>query len=203
VGPIVGHASDGDSRRRQLMLADFKSTVGTHLDIGCEGWMFTASLDEKGNARGLHNQDYLHNGKILINPLLSAARRLQLGGDLCLHQHIELVFEKFQFEDHGLKLEDVHRKDRHNWAATQRLCQSKVRACLARMRSVDYPRRERTIGPEYYLEICANYIDIFLSPILDLRSRIVLCGKVSFFSGFGDYGFRMEIMVCWGIHKYW
>ena len=29
-------------------------------------------------------------------------------------------------------------------------------------------------------EICANYIDIFLSPILDLRSRIVLCGKVSF-----------------------
>ena len=41
--------------------------------------------------------------------------------------------------------------------------------------------RERTLGTEKYLEICANYIDIFLSPRLDLRSRLVLCSKVSFF----------------------
>ena len=25
VGPIIGHASDGDSRRRQIMLVDYKS----------------------------------------------------------------------------------------------------------------------------------------------------------------------------------
>lgn len=32
-----------------------------------------------------------------------------------------------------------------------------------------------------YLEICADYIDIFLSPRHDLHSRIVKAGKVSFF----------------------
>ena len=89
VGPIIGHASDGDSRRRQLMLADYKSDSGSWLKVDWEGWMFIASLDEKGDARRLHNQDYIHNGKKLINPLLSAARTLHLGGDLCLHSHIE------------------------------------------------------------------------------------------------------------------
>lgn len=33
VDSIVGHASDGDSRRRQLMLAGFFTMVGTCLDI--------------------------------------------------------------------------------------------------------------------------------------------------------------------------
>jgi hypothetical protein len=144
VGPIVGHASDGDSRRRQLMLADFKSIEGNRLDIGWEGWMISASLDENGDAKGLHDQDYLHNGKKLINPLLSAARILQLGGDLCLHNHIELVFQQFESDEHGLKMEDVDRKDRQNWGAAQRLiCQARVRTCLARMRDGDYPRREK------------------------------------------------------------
>ena len=32
-----------------------------------------------------------------------------------------------------------------------------------------------------YMQICADYIDIFLSPKLDIQSRIVLIGKVSFF----------------------
>ena len=181
VGPIFGHASDGDSCRRQLMLADYKSDSGRWLQVDWEGWMFTASLDEKEDAMGMHDQDYIHNGKKLINPLLSAARTLQLGGDLCLHSHIEQVFKEFTPEEHGLKLEDVERQDRQNWVATQRLCQSKVQTCLARMRCSDYAQLERTLGTELYLEICSNYIDIFCSLRLDLRSRVVLSGKVSFF----------------------
>ena len=58
------------------MLQDYKSDVGIRLHLGWEGWMFSASLDEHGNATGLHNQDYIHNGKKLINPLLSVARTL-------------------------------------------------------------------------------------------------------------------------------
>jgi hypothetical protein len=72
----VGHASDGDSRRRQLMLADYQRNDGIRLDVGWEGWVFTASLDSCGNAKGLHDQDYIHNGKKLINPLLSATKTL-------------------------------------------------------------------------------------------------------------------------------
>ena len=181
VGPIIGHTSDGDSRRRQLMLADYQSNEGICLDVGWEGWVFSASLNPSGNAKGLHDQDYIHNGKKLINPLLSAARTLQLGGDLCLHGHIEQVYEQFTVEEHGLIAEDVERRDRQNWAAAQRLCQFKVRSCLAHMRQPGYPHRERTLGTEFYLEICAAYIDIFCSPRLDLRSRVVLCGKVLFF----------------------
>ena len=114
VGPIICHASDSDSRRRQLMLADYKIDSGRRLQVDWEGWMFTTSLDEKGDAKGLHDQDYIHIGKKLINPLLSAARTLQLGGDLCLHSHIEQVFKEFIPEEHGLKLEDVERRDRQN-----------------------------------------------------------------------------------------
>lgn len=54
VGPIVGHASDGDSRRRQLMLQDYKGTLGSRLKIDWEGWILSASLDSMGNALGLH-----------------------------------------------------------------------------------------------------------------------------------------------------
>lgn len=74
--------------------------------------MFSASLDENVDAKGFHNQDYLHNGKNLINPWFSTARILQLGGNLCLHSHIELVFQQFESDEYGLKMKDVDRKDR-------------------------------------------------------------------------------------------
>jgi hypothetical protein len=41
--------------------------------------------------------------------------------------------------------------------------------------------QEQTLGTEMYLQICANYIDIFLSEKLDLKRRVVLTSKVSFF----------------------
>ena len=84
VGPIVGHTSDGDSRRRQLMLHDYRNEAGNRLSVGWEGWFLTASLNAEGNAFGLHNQDYIHNGKKLTNPLLSSLRCLQLEEDVCL-----------------------------------------------------------------------------------------------------------------------
>jgi len=40
---------------------------------------------------------------------------------------------------------------------------------------------EQTLETKYYLEVCMNYIDIFLSPILDLRSRVVFAFEVFFF----------------------
>lgn len=121
---------------------------------------------------------------------------------MCLHGHIEQVFQQFTVEEHGLTGEDVERRDRQNWAAAQRLYQSKVRTCLARMRARDYPHRERSLGTEFYLDICVAYIDIFCSPALDLRSRIVLCGKVSFFFDFGGCGCSMEITVYWVIRNH-
>ena len=92
-----------------------------------------------------------------------------------------MVYNKFNYDQHGLKLEDINRKDRQNWASAQRICQKKTRDCLAELRMSKEVHQERTLGTELYLEVCSNYIDIFLSPSLDLRSRIVLASKVSFF----------------------
>jgi hypothetical protein len=80
-----------------------------------------------------------------------------------------------------LKLKDLQRTDRQNWASAQRICQRKLRQCLHDLRiSVDV-HSERTLGTEMYLEICSDYIDMFCSPSLDLRGRLVLASKVSFF----------------------
>jgi hypothetical protein len=181
VGPIIGHASDGDSRRRQLMLRDYTSKSGPRFAIPWVGWMLSASSMDGTTVTGLHDQDFIHNGKKLINPLDSPVRVLQLGLDVCALEHIGLVYHRFSYDDHGLALEDIQRSDRQNWASAQRLCSAKTRHCLRELREAQDVHRERTLGTEMYLQICADYIDIFLSTKLDLQSRIVLAGKVSFF----------------------
>jgi hypothetical protein len=60
-----------------------------------------------------------------------------------------MVYNKFSYDQHGLKQEDIH--------------------------------QELTLATKLYMEICGSYIDIFLSITLDLRSRVVLASKVSFF----------------------
>lgn len=80
------------SHRRQLMLVNFNSMLWTCLDIEWEGWMLTAFSNKKGDARGLHDQYYHFNAKNLINSLLSRGKTLQIGGNLYLCKHIELMF---------------------------------------------------------------------------------------------------------------
>jgi len=55
VGPIIGHASDGDSRRRQLILANYKSNSNPRLQVEWPGWIFSATVDSLGNATRLHD----------------------------------------------------------------------------------------------------------------------------------------------------
>ena len=54
-------------------------------------------------------------------------------------------------------MKDIDRNDQQNWTTTQRLCQSKVKSCLAQMRDIDYSRRERILETEYYLEITLTF----------------------------------------------
>lgn len=106
-----------------------------------------------------------------------------------------MVYNRFSYDQHGLKQEDVKRSDCQNWGFAQRLCQEKVRTCLQEMWSEGSVHQERTLGTEKYLETCANYVSVFCSPHLDLRSRLVLASKVSIFFRFwklwfshGDHG---------------
>jgi hypothetical protein len=49
VGLVIGHASDGDSRRRQLMLHDYGLTTENRLRVEWDGWMFSAGLYNFGD----------------------------------------------------------------------------------------------------------------------------------------------------------
>ena len=70
------------------MLEDYRKQEGVRLNVNWEGWLLSAGIDSNGDAYGLHDQDYIHNGKKLINPLDSRVWDLILGGDIALHEHI-------------------------------------------------------------------------------------------------------------------
>jgi hypothetical protein len=116
-----------------------------------------------------------------VNPLDSHVKTMQLGEGVCCLEHIGQVFNKFTFDQHSLRLEDVKTTDCQNWTSAQRLCGTKARACLRELRVATDTHRERNLGTEMYLQICADYIDIFLSVTLGLRERVVLASKVFFF----------------------
>ena len=162
-----------------------------------EGWVYSSAVNANGEVIGLHDQDYIHNGKKLLNPLDSNVRTLRLGADMAQHQQICQLFNHFIVDEHGLLQEDYDRKDRQNWVSAQRFCSQKICCCLRSLRLSNEMHHERTLGTKMYLEICAGYMDIFLSPRHGLRARIVKPAKVFFSFEFGNCGRGMGIMVCW------
>ncbi|KAL2610849.1 hypothetical protein R1flu_022541 [Riccia fluitans] len=41
VGPVLGHANDGDARRRKLMLEDYLGSEGQRWTVGWDGWVLS------------------------------------------------------------------------------------------------------------------------------------------------------------------
>jgi hypothetical protein len=163
------------------MLEDYTSKVGSRYELPWEGFVLSASVVDSGSVSGLHDQDFIHNGKKLNNPLDSPVHVLQLEGDVCCLEHVGQMYNKFSFDEHGLRLEDVNRTDMQNWAIAQRICAAKTRSYLRELRVSRQLNQERTLDTEMYLQICSDYIDIFLSLSLCLKDRVVLASKVSFF----------------------
>ena len=102
MGPIIGHASDGDSRCWQLMLKDYKCKEGMQFTVDWLRWLLTMRIADGTKVSGLHDQDYIHNGKKLVNLLDSVARTLMVGGDLCNINHLGMVYNTFSCDQHGL-----------------------------------------------------------------------------------------------------
>jgi hypothetical protein len=55
IGPIIGHASDGDSRRRQLMLSSYTCADGQRYGISWPGWVMSGTVIASGQVQGLHD----------------------------------------------------------------------------------------------------------------------------------------------------
>lgn len=83
-----------------------------------------------GAVASLRDQPFIHNGKKLINPLDLQTKPLCLGGDVACLEHLRIVQQAYPFDDHGVKPNDIKRKDHQHWASTQRLFQFKAQLCL-------------------------------------------------------------------------
>ena len=136
VGPLIGHSSDGDSRRRKLNMLQLgtKNVGSRYRAVPMElGFVLSYRKVETENGyiiRDACDQDYIHNHKKLLNPLDHASRVLMLGDYLVHMNHLQLVYEMFPIPDHGLGLNDIQRSDRQNWRSAQKLTFPQVRNCL-------------------------------------------------------------------------
>ena len=70
LGPLIGHSSDGDSRRRKIMLQLMRSREGLRFQPIPQdlGFVLSCRKEIKGESyviRDLGDQDYIHNHKKL------------------------------------------------------------------------------------------------------------------------------------------
>ena len=177
LGPLVGHASDGDSRRRKLHMEDATSKEGDRFGIQHENFTMSGSIALKNGKKvieGLSDQDFIHNSKKLVNHLLHPSRILNLGGNLCHGNHLQLLIDNANLTkfDHGLQQSDVDRRDRMNWESAQRLLFPKIRDCLARIDSGAIQPQENVVGTRLYLYMVWKYVEIFYSLEATLTQRI-------------------------------
>ena len=188
--PAIGHSSDGDSRRRSLMITKAISQTGDrHQPIPREdGFIFTAEKIPAGNApgynlKGLMDQDYVHNHKKLVNHLFHVNRDLRMGPYVVHSNHIRLACERLGYVTCGLGVNDVERKDRQNWRSAQKLCFEKVQASLQRL--IDGNDENRPVvgakGTLVFLKIIWFYVEIFISSKASLLERIKYAGLVTHF----------------------
>lgn len=179
--PLTGKASDGDSRRRHAQLISAYSNGGEKFTIGHPNFTLTGKIEkynQKICALNIMNQDYIHCGKKLMNQL-DQTRRLTIGGHVAHINHLHLVMKNFEHQIHGLREEDVNRKDRQNWGSAQRMFFPKVQMCLRRLETGDNGLAPEDVkGTRLYLELCYKFVEIFCSGSASLQKRILLASHV-------------------------
>ncbi|KAL2609573.1 hypothetical protein R1flu_028146 [Riccia fluitans] len=104
---VLGHANDGDARRRKLMLEDYLGSEGQRWTVGWDGWMLSGIVLDSGDVYALGDQDPIHNGKKMINPLDRSSYPIVLGDFHACLEHVQLDV---------VKLSKAHVKHRPLWA---------------------------------------------------------------------------------------
>ena len=189
MGPLIGHSSDGDSRRRKIMLQLATVTAGSRFQPipRNEGFVFSCRKEGRGNDYVIHDmcdQDFIHNHKKLLNPLDHANRVLMMGNFLVHMNHIQLVYESCPVLDHGLGLGDIDRRDRQNWRSAQKLTFPKVRQCIQTLIDGTLPGTRPNaalLGTQTYLQVVWYYVEIFCSEEASLSTRIKYAAIVTHF----------------------
>ena len=77
---VLGHASDGDSRRRKNMMPFLLSKDKLAAPYSVDHTNFSAAITLQDDLPiGMADQDFIHNGKKLINPMDLPSRKLMIG----------------------------------------------------------------------------------------------------------------------------
>ena len=189
LGPGIGNSSDGDSRQRKLFLAQSSDANNGQrfkpVPIS-EGFLFIGKLEmDEGNelqVRNLSDSDFIQNQK-LDNHLDYVSRDLR-PGLYPAHRNIRAVLEHFSPHEHGLRDNDVNKRDQQNWASARRTTFPKVRRCLEDLiegQNANGIRDPTLRGTSIYLELVFYYMEIFISLEASLYERIRYAGAVTIF----------------------
>ncbi|KAL2620985.1 hypothetical protein R1flu_001190 [Riccia fluitans] len=95
MGLVLGHASDGDVRRRKLMLEDYLGNEGQRWTVGWDGWVLSGIVLDFGDVYALGDHDPIHNGKKKINPLDRSSYPVVLGDFHACLEHVQVFRDKF------------------------------------------------------------------------------------------------------------
>ncbi|MCO5558780.1 hypothetical protein L7F22_012367 [Adiantum nelumboides] len=175
---VIGHASDGDSRRSKLMLFNYMDTPGSRFDIPWKGWPLSAKMVDNGII-GLHDQDFVHNGKKLVDVLNKVKRQFVIRDVWITLNHVLILNDAFFIDKHMLREEDIRQDDCQNCTGAQKICSRQVQWCLEELADNGKARKEQSmLGTKYYLEVVGEYTDIFLSQHLNLVEKVHLAGII-------------------------
>ena len=185
IGPLIGHSSDGDARRRKLMVNDLTGATGNRFPpIPLEkGLIYSTEKIEHDDGsyslKGLGDQDAYHQLKKFINVLYLPSRVMTLGTNHFIHiNHLQLVFGRFNRFQHGLSNIHLQRKDRQNVRIAQEVCFIQVILCLQKIIEGDdnHAPDESVTGTMCYLKVAWMYNEMFFSPVATLSKLFIFWG---------------------------
>ncbi len=109
------------------------------------------------------DQDYIHNGKKLINHLKHGSILLFTGDNLRHMNHIQLLYQNEEISrlEYGIQQHDIDRQDRMNWESAQRMLFPKVIAALKKINNGE--PQENVNGTIVYLRLVWYYVKLFYS----------------------------------------
>ena len=180
IGPLIGHASDGDSRRRKAFR---RTMLSTKVEVGQRRYGlgradFThTGLVVNGIPTGIMDQYFFHNFKKLINCFDNPQKVLTIGNAGIAHINDLRVLKTADNLVHGVRDADLARNgfDKTDVPSAQRIVSKKVITFLeAKIKGGDTTLRATLT----YIKLCRLYLNLFLSRKMTLRVRIKSAGYI-------------------------
>lgn len=165
---LLGFSSDGDT----WLLRAMKHKAVPHfpnIPIDWQDW-FVESL----NQSEMYVQDTTHIGTKLRTVFLKPSVLLPLGNYVASATHLRILIDNTSKQEHGLTKSDLCCKDKMNFRAVEKMCESRVIDNLRNIASTE--------GTIIYLQMVKRVLDSYLDKDIAPTERIQLIWMSVFFS---------------------